>query len=173
MINLVVIGIVVAIAISYIVNNIKQALRIKRFFVTKSVIKVSEMVTFSIDELVKGIKKYRENKDKDFLIEYEDNQYIELSNDDTKENLRKKLENIQDLLIRKRYIDGSEKSVNDYVVNIMHDIWVDFAHNRKYEDVFWRQMYRKLNDGDISDSTFNAVYRNFYSIKKEITLFKL
>lgn len=156
-----------------IIGRINQEKRIKSFFVTNSIIKTGELVTFSIHELAKYIKKYDENKDKVFLIEYKDNEYLELNANDSIQELKKKLGNIQNLLIRERYISSNKPAVNDYVISIMHDIWVDYAHIKNYEGVFWRQMYSRLKSEEISNSTYRAIYRQFFKIKCNIEEFKL
>ena len=157
----------------YIANCIRAERKVKRFFVENSVIRLPQLVTFSIYELVTRIKKYPENKGKEFLIEYADNHFLDLDSSDTREKLIEKLESIQDLLIEKRYEKDNEYVVKDSILNIMHDIWLDYAYARNYENVFWRQMYKKLNDGEISDSTFNIIHKKFYSIKREFRQFRL
>ena len=159
--------------IVYVWLQIKQEKRIKKFFLENSEIKVAKLVTFSIDELVKRVKKYRENKGKTFLVEYMDGKYISLDSDDSKVELGRKLEKVQEILIEKRYNNDECYIVNDHIVDMMLDVWVDSAHSKNYEEIFWRQMYKKLNAGEISDSTFNIMHEKFYSIRKDFTKFQL
>lgn len=158
----------------YVYTRIKQEKRIKKFFLENSEIKVDQLVTFSIDEFVKRIKKYPENKGKTFLVEFMDNKHISLSSDTPKRELVEALQEVQDFLVEKRYSNPQEGYISkDHIADMMLDVWVDYAHSKNYEDIFWRQMYRKLNEGEISDSTFNIIHEKFYGIRKEFKKFEL
>ena len=100
-------------------------------------------------------------------IQCGDDYYVPVPKDITAKELAAKLGILQDLMIRKRYESKNEIPVKDSIDRIIFDIWLDYGYKPNYRNILRREMAILLDKGDISNSTYNEIYRRAYMFERD------
>lgn len=141
--------------------------RANELFNVTDVLKVETLMLFSNEELVYRIMKILKKTGKRLNIQCGDDYYVPVPKDITAKELAAKLEILQDLMIRKRYESKNEIPVKDSIDRIIFDIWLDYGYKPNYRNILRREMAILLDKGDISNSTYNEIYRRAYMFERD------
>lgn len=165
MLRVLIIAFLAILAVGYGIYFLDKEKRIKRLLTASDKLSLTVVTSFSIDELVDRIKTYYHGDNKKIFIEYADDKYLEINTNDTKEYILGRIDEIQEFMIRKRYEPDEEYVVKEYLSRVMHDLWLDYSYRNNYKTIFWREIGGKYSEGEISTSSYNQIYRWFYSYK--------
>lgn len=152
-------------AVGYGIHFFDKERKIKRLLTSTDKLPMKVVVGFSVNELIDRLKAYYSSDSKKIFIEYADDKYLEINTNDTKEYILGRIDEIQEFMIRKRYEPDEEYVVKEYLSRVMHDLWLDYSYRNNYKTIFWREIGGKYSEGEISTSSYNQIYKRFYSYK--------
>lgn len=160
--------IVLIICIYYVVEHIKYIENVRMVIREGKDLLLKDIILFSNEELARRVKESFNDCFRSVKIVYFNDNYITLKDTDTKKEIMKKLDEVQDILIEERHSDQPtvNSAIEDYIDEKMLDIWLDYGYNPRYRIIFKREMYYMLERDEISNSTFNRMYRRFYQFNR-------
>ena len=124
------------------------------------------IILFSNYEITRRVLEIIKKTGKGVRIQCGNSSWLLISNDVCKDELLSKLELIQDVMIYKRYHGKNENFVKDNVDQILFDTWIDYGYRQNYRTILKREMANLLNSGEISNATYNEMYRRAYLFER-------
>lgn len=165
--NILAILCLVVIGIGYLGYISDKEKKIKAWFLSNDkIIPLDVLMCFSNTEFVQRFKRYFGSCSQNFLLEYADGKYVEINSLSSERHLLKQIEQKQDFMIDKRYNPDDEYVVKDSIKKVMFNIWLDYGYKDNYKKLFWNEMVRLYDSGDVATSTFNEINRRFYKYKQ-------
>lgn len=128
-------------------------------------LKLETIILFSHEELAKRIMKIIKKTNKSLEIQVADNSYLLIPRNISKNELLSKIDIAQSLMIYKRY-DKNEQLVKETVDKQIFDIWLDYGYKQNYRVIFRREILNLLDSGEISNSTYNEMYRRMFCFER-------
>ena len=164
-------GIILAIVFAIIFisfkGHFKNERKIKNLFLSsEGLVDLHVVELFSTYDLVNRIKMYYPKDTKSLKVEYFPGKYTAINLKDSQLDIIKQLDDLQEHIISKRYCDTNEYIINDFLEKLIYDLWLDYSCKNNYRQIFKRHLYVLLEDGEISDSTFNELSRRFFDFEK-------
>lgn len=147
-------------------NNYLYYKKANALFNVKGELNVQTLILFSNNELISRIMKILKETGEDLKIQCGDTYYMTISSNIKPCELCGKLDLLQSLMIHKRYDGKNEIVIKDSIDKIIFDIWLDYGHNPRYRNILRREIAMLLERGDISNSTYNEIYRRVYLFER-------
>jgi len=160
-----VIAVVIAVLIYLFVKDYKEEKNIKKEFISNEIIHLDTLILFSNAEFANRIKRYYKHKYKNLKFEYADGKYRNIRTSMSKSEIKNSLEEAQDFMIARRYEPDKNYIVKDYITSIIFDVWLDYAYKSNYKILLKRELYRMLDEGTISNSSYNEISKRLRKFK--------
>lgn len=129
-------------------------------------LKLETIILFSHKELVGHIMKIMKKTNKPLNIQVADNSYLFIPANISKAELFSKIDLAQTLMIRRRYDGKNDEPVKDTVDKNIFDIWLDYGYKQNYRTILRREMATLLENDEISNSTYNEMYRRAFLFER-------
>lgn len=130
----------------------------KILLTSNGVISLRTVTIFSLYELVNRLKRYYRKAGAVVLIEYADGKYVDINTKESKLSMFNRL-------VEAQGITFEEELGYDYITSIMYELWLRHACKRNYKKLFWNEVNRMHQMGEVSISLYNEIYRRFYKYK--------
>lgn len=141
--------------------------RANDLFNVTTCLRLETIILFSHEELAKRTMKIIKRTNKPLKIQVADDEYLSIPNNLSKEELLAKMDVLQSLMIHKRYCGENEAIVKEAVNRHLFDIWLDYGDKQNYRTILKREMLRLLDSEEISNSTYNEMYRRAFRFKRD------
>lgn len=153
--------------VSWVIDRYVSYQKLNSLFEVDEVLKLETVILFSNEELARRILKIIKRTGKPLKVELADNYSFIVPVDISKKELLDKFELAQSLMIEKRYDGRDEITVKECVDKKIFDTWLDYGYKQNYRVILKREMLSMFETGEISNSTYNEMYRRAYLFERD------
>lgn len=144
----------------------KYVKRINSIFKDGNDVILKDIIYYSNYELAKYIKKSFDKYNESITLYYLKRKSILLQSYYTRKQIMDEFDKIQNKIISDSIVCSLNLAIDDGIDQKILDIWIDYAHCKRFRKIFKEQLYELLQNGEISLFEYNIAYNRFYKFKR-------
>lgn len=146
------------------VKRYKYSRKVNAIFKAGEEIPLTKLILFSYDDIVSNIKDcfWSKKSSKTIKVNYAEDKFVEFTGCDTGDSIMQKLSQIKGQLLREIGNNKCNFYITDSIDEKILKIWLINGHNKHYRKIYSKEINKMFEEGKISTSTFNTMYKKFY-----------